>query len=208
MAQELTNVNGVLSKMANIGKNGLSLDELFVLSDFYYHYFNTSAVIEKAEELAHEDALMLQQDSREVIVSVEEFLKIFPSIESDLYTIDVKSELDIYDKEQARAYEEEKEKAQSIWKQLSLARRIFEATTPDEEDYEELDEALYNLERDYITSHTLVNELYRTYRDAQTRIAHLYYFDGTAFVMLVAQLGDIARSIVRDVDNLRKEGRV
>lgn len=208
ISKELASVNDVLKRMANVGKDGLSLDELFVLSDFCLHYFNTTAIIEKAEELAHEDAIVLQQDASELLKPIECFLNIFPPTESDLCSIDVRSKLDIYDKEQAQPYNEERERAQSLWKQLSLARRVFDATTPDEDDYEELDETVFNLEQQYIVSHTRVNDLYRIYREKQTHIAHLYYFDGNVLVMLVAQLGDIARSVVRDIDNLRKEGRV
>ena len=208
IANDLASVNDVLSKMAEIGKDELSLDELFVLSEFGARYLDTNKTIESAEKLAHEEALILQNDARELSLRTEQFINILPTVDPDLYSIDVKAKLDIYDKEQAKPYDEEREQAQSLWKQLSLARRILDVTTPDEEDYQELCDTVENLEKEYNASHNRVNELYHIYHSEQFKIAHLYYFDGIALVMLVAQLGDIARSVVSDIDNLRKEGRV
>lgn len=208
IARELADVNNILSKMVAIGKDGLSLKELFILSDFVARYLNTAKLIENAEELAHIDALLLQSDAKELSVAVEDFMRILPSAEKDLYNIDVKHELDAYDKEQAIPYNTEREKAQSLWKQLSLARRVFDYTPFDTEEYKELEVATDQLEKDYNASHNKVNQLYSEYQEKRLQIAHLYYFEGTSLVMLVAQLGDIARSIILDIDNLRKEGRV
>ena len=208
IARELADVNNILSKMAAIGKDELSLKELLILSEFCARYLNTAKLIESAEELAHIDALLLQSDARELSFAVDEFMKILPSAEKDLYAIDVKQELDAYDKEQAVPYETEREKAQSLWKQLSLARRIFDYTPLDTEEYNELEAATDQLEKDYNESHNKVNQLYGEYQDKRLQIAHLYYFEGTSLVMLVAQLGEVAHSIIVDIDNLRKEGRV
>lgn len=208
IAHELTDVNNILSKMVAIGKDGLSLKELFILSNFVTRYLNTRKLIESAEELAHIDALLLQSDAQELSLAVDGFMELLPSVEKDLYTIDVKHELDAYDKEQAIPYDTEREKAQSLWKQLSLARRIFDYTPFDTEEYKEREVATDQLEKDYNESHNKVNELYREYQEKRLQIAHLYYFEGTSLVMLVAQLGDIAHSIILDIENLRKEERV
>ena len=208
IARELADVNNILSKMAAIGKDELSLKELLILSEFCARYLNTAKLIESAEELAHIDALLLQSDAQELSFAVDEFMKILPSAEKDLYAIDVKQELDAYDKEQAIPYDTEREKAQSLWKQLSLARRIFDYTPLDTEEYNELEAATDQLEKDYNESHNKVNQLYGEYQDKRLQIAHLYYFEGTSLVMLVAQLGEVAHSIIVDIDNLRKEGRV
>lgn len=208
IARELADVNNILSKMAAIGKDELSLKELLILSEFCARYLNTAKLIESAEELAHIDALLLQSDAQELSHAVDEFMKILPSAEKDLYAIDVKQELDAYDKEQAIPYETEREKAQSLWKQLSLARRVFDYTPFGTEEYNELEAATDQLEKDYNESHNKVNQLYGEYQDKRLQIAHLYYFEGTSLVMLVAQLGEVAHSIIVDIDNLRKEGRV
>ena len=208
IARELADVNNILSKMAAIGKDELTLKELFILSEFCARYLNTAKLIESAEKLAHIDALLLQSDAQELSFAVDDFMKILPSAEKDLYAIDVKQELDAYDKEQAIPYDTEREKAQSLWKQLSLARRIFDYTPLDTEEYNELEAATDQLEKDYNESHNKVNQLYGEYQDKRLQIAHLYYFEGTSLVMLVAQLGEVAHSIIVDIDNLRKEGRV
>lgn len=208
IARELADVNNILSKMVATGKDELSLKELLILSEFCARYLNTAKLIESAEELAHIDALLLQSDAQELSFAVDEFMKILPSAEKDLYAIDVKQELDAYDKEQAIPYDTEREKAQSLWKQLSLARRIFDYTPLDTEEYNELEAATDQLEKDYNESHNKVNQLYGEYQDKRLQIAHLYYFEGTSLVMLVAQLGEVAHSIIVDIDNLRKEGRV
>lgn len=208
IARELADVNNILSKMVATGKDELSLRELLILSEFCARYLNTAKLIESAEELAHIDALLLQSDARELSHAVDEFMKILPSAEKDLYAIDVKQELDAYDKEQAIPYDTEREKAQSLWKQLSLARRVFDYTPFGTEEYKELEAATDQLEKDYNESHNKVNQLYGEYQDKRLQIAHLYYFEGTSLVMLVAQLGEVAHSIIVDIDNLRKEGRV
>ena len=126
IARELADVNNILSKMAAIGKDGLSLKELLILSEFCARYLNTAKLIESAEELAHIDALLLQSDAQELSHAVDDFMKILPSAEKDLYAIDVKQELDAYDKEQAIPYDTEREKAQSLWKQSGeLDMRLF-----------------------------------------------------------------------------------
>ncbi len=208
IARELADVNNILSKMVATGKDELSLKELLILSEFCARYLNTAKLIESAEVLAHIDALLLQSDAQKLSLAVDGFMKVLPSAEKDLYTIDVKQELDAYDKEQAIPYDTEREKAQSLWKQLSLARRIFDYTPFDTEEYRELEAATDQLEKDYNESHNKVNQLYGEYQDKRLQIAHLYYFEGTSLVMLVAQLGEIAHSVIVDIDNLRKEGRV
>ena len=95
IAHELADVNNILSKMVAIGKDGLSLKELFILSDFVTRYLNTAKLIESAEELAHIDVL---SDARELSLAVDDFMRILPSAEKDLYTIG--EDLADYDKKQ------------------------------------------------------------------------------------------------------------
>lgn len=188
------------------GEEQLPFSDMFSLWEICRTCSNTNEFIADAEEAVSEDSDQLLADSQQLLKDCDACMKLIadmPSLPSPLVS---KQEIEAHLQPLRAPYEAEKEKAHSLWMEYQQMSKRLDFMSNDDPEFAPLDKECDAKKAEYDACHAGVNELFTAYDKERRTVAGLEFFGLDFFVIVLQKLSAICRSIITDIDNLKKNG--
>lgn len=199
LIEKIQEVNNILTSRS---KEALTFEEGYKLGQFYYDYLNTNPLIDKAEELAHENPVLLKSLAEQL---KEESGKLIDNLEK-IKDVDFEKIADEQVTKFSKAADEAAEKLNPYWKRYCELNNRLDYLPYDSKEYEETEKDWEIAKKEHDSRQIIVRKLYED-RDRETkRSANLYGLNYPILLYLATKINRIASSILSDLENIGKEG--
>lgn len=188
------------------GEGTLPFSEMVSLWEICRTCSNTNGFITDAEEAVSENADQLQADSQQLLKDCDTCLQLIadmPALSSPLVS---KQETEAHLQPLRAPYETEKEKAHSLWMEYQRMSKQLDFMDYSDPEFAGLDKQCDATKAEYDACHARVNELFTAYDKERRKISGLELFGLDFFVIILQKLSAICKSIITDINNLKKNG--
>lgn len=168
----------------------------------------TNGFIEAAEEEVRKDADQLHSAAQQILVDSNSCLELLAAIPSSTFPTVSQEEITSHLKPLRDPYEAEREKAHSLWMEYQRMSNRLDFMPFEDPEFASLDKECDAKKAEYDVYHQRVKELSDAYDKERRSIAGLEYFNLQFFIIVLQKLSAISKSIITDLDNARKEGRL
>jgi len=188
------------------GEGQLPFSDMVLLWEICRTCSNTNGFIADAEKAVSENADQLLTDSKQLMKDCDACLQLIAEMSSLSSPLVSKQEIDAHLQPLRAPYEAEKEKAHSLWMEYQQMSKRLDFMDNRDPEFATLDKQCDAKKAEYDTCHKRVNELFSAYDKEMRSIAGLQFFDPEFFVIVLQKLSAICRSIITDINNLKKNG--
>lgn len=190
------------------GKGALSFAQKRELWRICQECSYTNDFIAEAEVVAHEDATLLLTAAQQILSDSNTCLEILADIPPTCFPAVIQEEITAHLKPLRDPYEAEKEKAHPLWMEYQRMSKRLDFMSYDDPEFAQLDKECEAKKAEYEACHARVNELFAAYDKERREVAGLEFFNLELFIIVLQKLSAISKSIIIDLDNARKEGRL
>lgn len=202
----LKSLSTLLQKYVQVG--ALSIDEEKFFVNFVVNYRDTNnLVIQALSTLPQEPSRCLAEFSSLHEASVF-FLSYCESNKEKIQSIDLQADCERYLAPFEKQYDESKSEAAASWKLYQDASNRLDYLDERADNYEDLVKDLNEKETRYKEIHAQTEKIYSSLREKKEYIAAIYLFSFDMLFILVDKIKQISLSVIFDVNNIEKGGRL
>ena len=209
--ERLQEAHGLIAKYVEM--QSLSFEEKKRLLEIYRSIKDTNAIIEYAEIAAHDSMEQLYADAKGLLQVAQQIADLFETSSAAIATFDTKNDCELYLKQFVDARKKAEEEAQKVWEEYKpLNNRLdqwgFSHGYDDEEGFRTLEKECNAVKERYDILHAEAYRLSGVWRKEVSKVSGLMYFDISLLNILSVRLATIAKSIISDIEGLKKQGSV
>ena len=198
ITERLLEVNRLLLKY--IKDTELTFEENLVFSGFYHDYKDINSIINSAEKELNDSPAILMEQAKALSAAASDFLATYESHEDIFGSYNPQP---VCERTISIAYS-----ASQLWKRYSQLRVRMDYLNPEEDDYEAIEKESEEVKARYEAEKAKSDETYRFYTAEREKTAKLYFFEIIYLEMLVVRMKRIADSIIKDIEELKSEGKI
>ena len=195
ITERLLEVNRLLLKY--IKDTELTFEENLVFSGFYHDYKDINSIINSAEKELNDSPAILMEQAKALSAAASDFLATYESHEDIFGSYNPQPVCDRHIKPLEKEYDSIAYAASQLWKRYSQMSVRMDYLNPEDDDYKR-----------YEAEKAKSDETYRFYTAEREKTAKLYFFEMIYLEMLVVRMKRIADSIIKDIEELKSEGKI
>jgi hypothetical protein len=206
ITERLLEVNRLLLKY--IKDTELTFEENLVFSGFYHDYKDINSIINSAEKELNDSPAILMEQAKALAAAASDFLATYESHEDIFESYNPQPVCDRYIKPLEKEYDSIAYSASQLWKQYSQMSVRMDYLNPEDDDYKDIEKESEEVKARYEAAKAKSDETYRFYTAEREKTAKLYFFEMIYLEMLVVRMKRIADSIIKDIEELKSEGKI
>ena len=200
ITERLLEVNRLLLKY--IKDTELTFEENLVFSGFYHDYKDINSIINSAEKELNDSPAILMEQAKALSAAASDFLATYESHE------DIFGSYNPHIKPLEKEYDSIAYAASQLWKRYSQMSVRMDYLNPEDDDYKAIEKESEEVKARYEAEKAKSEETYRFYTAEREKTAKLYFFEMIYLEMLVVRMKRIADSIIKDIEELKSEGKI
>ena len=206
ITERLLEVNRLLLKY--IKDTELTFEENLVFSGFYHDYKDINSIINSAEKELNDSPAILMEQAKALAAAASDFLATYESHEDIFGPYNPQPVCDRHIKPLEKEYDSIAYAASQLWKRYSQMSVRMDYLNPEDDDYKAIEKESEEVKARYEAEKAKSDETYRFYTAEREKTAKLYFFEMIYLEMLVVRMKRIADSIIKDIEELKSEGKI
>ena len=206
ITERLLEVNRLLLKY--IKDTELTFEENLVFSGFYHDYKDINSIINSAEKELNDSPAILMEQAKALSAAASDFLATYASHEDIFGSYNPQPVCDRHIKPLEKEYDSIAYAASQLWKRYSQMSVRMDYLNPEDDDYKDIEKESEEVKARYEAAKAKSDETYRFYTAEREKTAKLYFFEMIYLEMLVVRMKRIADSIIKDIEELKSEGKI
>lgn len=178
----------------------MPFEQAYVIARFYYDYQDTNALIDEAENLVTEDAVLL----REFAVSLKDETATLLNNIGRLDGVDFKEIANTHSKQYYSIFQEASEQLNPYWKRYSELNNRLDYLPLGSKEYAEIEKECEKAKAEHDIRQIEVKRLYAEYEKENQRAGYVFSLKASHLYALAAKMNSIAGSVINDLDRLEK----
>ncbi len=191
ITERLLEVNRLLLKY--IKDTELTFEENLVFSGFYHDYKDINSIINSAEKELNDSPAILMEQAKALSAAASDFLATYESHEDIFGSYNPQPVCDRHIKPLEKEYDSIAYSASQLWKRYSQLSVRMDYLNPEDDDYKAIEKE---------SRHTAF-----TPQNVRKQ-PNFIFFEIIYLEMLVVRMKRIADSIIKDIEELKSEGKI